>query len=359
MSEGRSVLLGDVCEIVMGQAPPGTDCNKSGKGTVFVKAGEFGDRRPVVCEWTTNPLRLACVGDVLVCVVGATAGKINESIDCAIGRSVAAVRPNGLRLQSAYLYHFLKTQVLRLRARSQGLAQGVITREMLEEILMPLPPLPEQWRIAEMLDRAEELQAKRRAALGQLDALTQSIFLDMFGDPVKNPKGWTVLSFSEVMQDETACSEKLQQSRFLKTGRFPVIDQGQTFTAGYSDDESMLCRSQLPVIVFGDHTRVIKLVLNPFVIGADGAKVLVPKSGVAATFLAWLLRMSPLPDLGYSRHMREVRRLRFPVPPRQVQEEFAARTQRIEEYRVLIATALNCLDRLFASLQHRAFRGEL
>ena len=58
---------------------------------------------------------------------------------------------------------------------------------------IPLPPLAEQRRIAEVLDRAEALRAKRRAALAQLDSLTQSLFLDLFGDPATNPKGWPKL----------------------------------------------------------------------------------------------------------------------------------------------------------------------
>ena len=61
---------------------------------------------------------------------------------------------------------------------------------------LPLPPLPEQRRIAEILDKADALRAKRRAALAQLDTLTQSIFLDMFGDPATNPKGWPVTAAS-------------------------------------------------------------------------------------------------------------------------------------------------------------------
>ena len=64
----------------------------------------------------------------------------------------------------------------------------------LEELGIPLPPLAEQRRIAEVLDRAEALRAKRRAALAQLDSLTQSLFLDLFGDPVTNPKGWPAQS---------------------------------------------------------------------------------------------------------------------------------------------------------------------
>ena len=251
--------LGEITEIVMGQAPPGTDCNTDGRGQVFVKAGEFDERRPIVREWTTKPLRLARQGDVLVCVVGATAGKVNEAIDCAIGRSVAAVRPEPARLFTGYLYHFLQTQVSRLRARSQGMAQGVITREMLQDIAIPLPPLPEQRRIAEILDKADALRAKRRAALAQLDTLTQSIFLDMFGDPATNPKGWPIRRFDETIRDETSRAAKLQRSDYLPEGRHPVVDQGQSIIAGYCDDDRYLCPSDPPVVVFGDHTRAVKL----------------------------------------------------------------------------------------------------
>ena len=72
---------------------------------------------------------------------------------------------------------------------SQRVTQAIMSREILD-IRIPLPPLAEQRRIAEVLDRAEALRAKRRAALAQLDSLTQSLFLDLFGDPATNPKGW-------------------------------------------------------------------------------------------------------------------------------------------------------------------------
>ena len=62
--------------------------------------------------------------------------------------------------------------------------------ELLEHFRLPLPPLPEQRRIAAILDKADELRAKRRAALAQLDGLAQSVFVEMFGDPISNPKGW-------------------------------------------------------------------------------------------------------------------------------------------------------------------------
>ena len=74
-----TIELGEVVEIVMGQAPPGAACNKDGEGTVFVKAGEFQERSPAIREWTTQTLKMAAPDDSLVCVVGATAGKVNYS----------------------------------------------------------------------------------------------------------------------------------------------------------------------------------------------------------------------------------------------------------------------------------------
>src|SRR5215475_10572892 len=116
----RTVALGEIAAIIMGQAPPGKDCNTEGEGKVFVKAGEFQYRFPLIREWTTKPLKQAKETDVLVCVVGATAGKVNQGIDCAIGRSVAAVRPNSGVVDTGYLFHFLTQQTEMLRAKSQG-----------------------------------------------------------------------------------------------------------------------------------------------------------------------------------------------------------------------------------------------
>jgi type I restriction enzyme S subunit len=89
-------MMGAIVDLVMGQAPAGHECNNEGKGTIFVKVGEFGPLYPEKTVWTTNPLKFAKTGDVLVCVVGATVGKINLAIDCAIGRSVAAIRPSSV-----------------------------------------------------------------------------------------------------------------------------------------------------------------------------------------------------------------------------------------------------------------------
>ena len=105
------IKLGKVIDVVMGQAPPGKSCNKEGNGTPFVKAGEFSTHRPVIREWTTEPKKMGCRADVFLCVVGATCGKINFGEDCAIGRSVAALRPKQEFVEQKYLYYFMSMMV--------------------------------------------------------------------------------------------------------------------------------------------------------------------------------------------------------------------------------------------------------
>jgi len=267
----------------------------------------------------------------------------------------------GPDLDRGYLAWLLLTpqMVTLANSRATGANLPRLSPTALAELRIPLPPLPEQRRIAAILDKADALRAQRRAALAKLDTLTQSIFIDMFGDPATNSKGWSVRAFDETIRDETSRAEKLQRSDYLPEGRYPVVDQGQSVVAGYCNDERYLCPSELPVVLFGDHTRAVKLVRHSFVVGADGAKVLVPKPGVDAMYLSYLLRELPIPDLGYSRHMREVKRLVFPIPPSARQREFAQRVTSIEVHRKAHDRARLALDALFAALQHRAFRGEL
>jgi type I restriction enzyme S subunit len=167
----------------MGQAPAGSKCNKTGNGTPFVKAGEFGSTHPVIREWTTNPLRYGKQGDVFLCVVGATSGKINYGIECAIGRSVAALRPY-LGLETHFLYHFLSTRIMHLRSGTAGSAQGVISKSDINFISIPLPPLAEQRRIVakieELFSELDAGEESLRRARRQLGVYRQSLLKQAF-----------------------------------------------------------------------------------------------------------------------------------------------------------------------------------
>ena len=182
--------LGEYASFIMGQAPESSECNTDGTGTPFVKAGQFGESSPEVNEWTTNPLKMAEKNDVLICVVGATSGKLNRGIDCAIGRSVAAIRPNE-NVNRDYIYYGLHPWIMRLRNNSQGSAIGVITKDMLDTIEMPFPNINEQNEIVTTLQIAEQIIRERRKELKLLDELIQARFIEMFGDPVINSMKWS------------------------------------------------------------------------------------------------------------------------------------------------------------------------
>ena len=95
---------------------------------------------------------------------------------------------------------------------------------------------------------------------------------------------------------------KVQTRDYRSSGRFPVIDQGQTRIAGWTDDPKAVIDSDLPLIVFGDHTRVLKYVNFPFARGADGTQVLRPKDGIDPLFFYYACRAIDLPGRGYNRH---------------------------------------------------------
>jgi len=134
-------------------------------------------------------------GDIVFARTGATTGKsflISECpTDAVFASYLIRVRLSDIA-EPRFVSHFFQTPDYwaQIAKSARGVAQPGVNATTLKALKIPLPPLPEQRRIAEILDKADALRAKRRAALAQLDTLSQAIFHDMFGDPATNPKGW-------------------------------------------------------------------------------------------------------------------------------------------------------------------------
>jgi type I restriction enzyme, S subunit len=374
------VRLGGICSIIMGQAPPGSACNKHGNGVPLVKAGEFGDRRPVIREWTTTPLKMARADDVLVCVVGATAGKVNQGADCAIGRSVAAIRPDAREVLSDYLYRVMSTQVGRLRSGSQGLAQGVITREMLADLRVAVPPLDEQRRLAAILDQADALRAKCRHALAHLAALNQSIFLDMFGDRRAIMAKWPTKSLGELLQFLTSGSRGWAKY---------YSDSGQPFLRIQNVRRDALVLDDIALVDAPDTAEAKRTTVKPgdvlLSITADLGRTAVVPADLGTAFinqhLSILRTSSVAPEylstflaseagqaqiLGRNRqgvkaglNFDDIRSLEIPLPPRELQEEFVNLVHSIRKQRDAMTDMAARSEDLFRSIQARAFVGQL
>src|SRR5690606_3999128 len=103
--------------------------------------------------------------------------------------------------------------------------------------------------------------------------------------PHELPRGWEWMRLPDCYFSLGTKLNQIQAKDYLESGSFPVIDQGKNFIAGYCEDESRLLRSDRPIIVFGDHTKNIKLVEFDFIIGADGVKVLCPYRAVLPKYL--------------------------------------------------------------------------
>ena len=159
---------------------------------------------------------------------------------------------------------------------------------------------------------------------------------------------WQRIPFLDAVTDESAGNIKTPQSEFLSEGPFAVVDQGKELIAGYVNDESRLCQSKLPVIVFGDHTRCFKFIDFPFAIGADGVKVLRPNSeaDTDAKYLYHYLRQLKLTEGGYDRHYKYLKRTEVILPPLVEQRRMVDILDRAEAIKAKRRAALALLDTL-------------
>ncbi len=146
---------------------------------------------------------------------------------------------------------------------------------------------------------------------------------------------WDKLPFTEAFKDVTSKAHKVDQGDFKTSGQYPIIDQGQDFIAGYLDDSSLTWKSDLPVIIFGDHTRAIKYVDFPFVLGADGTKVLKPHPSLYPKFAYYAILDINLPSAGYSRHFKFLKEWEIPYASLPEQKRIAAILCRADRLRHL------------------------
>ncbi|MBS1158999.1 MAG: Restriction endonuclease subunit-like protein [Proteobacteria bacterium] len=122
-------------------------------------------------------------------------------------------------------------------------------------------------------------------------------------------------SFSEVVADATAKFKKIKASDYHSKGRYKIIDQGKEAIAGYTDDANLVNGQLLPILIFGDHTRVLKYEDDPIALGADGAKALWVNSKLAnARYVYYYLRSIQIKAAGYSRHFKFLKELEIPIP---------------------------------------------
>lgn len=176
---------------------------------------------------------------------------------------------------------------------------------------------------------------------------------------------WSEIEYKNIVLKISTAKQKLKQKEYLVTGEFPVVDQGQELIGGYTNDSDRILNCNLPVIVFGDHTKCIKLINFKFAPGADGTKVLQPKYNVEPKYISYLTQVlvHKIKDKGYARHYQHIEKELLPLSPLAEQRAIVAKIEQLfSELDNGIANLKKAQEQLKIYRQavlKKAFEGEL
>ena len=147
------------------------------------------------------------------------------------------------------------------------------------------------------------------------------------------PNGWISKLFTESIEKEVSSNKlKIQKNQFQEDGIYPIIDQSVEFIAGHTDDSSKVYKGDLPIVIFGDHTRIFKYIDFPFALGADGTKILAPKKEyLIPKYFYYFLRGIKIENHGYSRHYKFLKEKRIVIPPLPTQKKIVAILDKAEK----------------------------
>ncbi|EGF30548.1 Type I restriction-modification system, specificity subunit S [Oxalobacteraceae bacterium IMCC9480] len=392
------VKLKDLCSLITKGTTPtsiGLDFADDGVGFLRVQnvsggSVNFQNGTLFIAENVHQELRRSQIlaGDILLSIAG-TIGRIGvvpenaPALNC--NQALAIIRPEA-RVFRPFLRHWLESADAQFQMRGATVT-GTIQNLSLAQVgrlELSLPLLPEQRRIAAILDQADALRAKRREALAQLDSLTQSIFIEMFGDPVTNSKALPTKKLSEITTFENGD----------RSGNYPSGDDikiaGILFlsTKNITNDRLDLTKRVYISKEKFDSLSRGKVLRNDLIITLRGTlgsccifdaieetafinaqmMIIRPQSGCSSEYLHALLtsqqaqerfdhigRGAAVPQLTSA----QLASLPIPVPSEEKQREFAVRKRTLDELKAKEEQGMAELDTLFASLQHRAFSGEL
>lgn len=160
------------------------------------------------------------------------------------------------------------------------------------------------------------------------------------------PNCWIEISTADTFKQVSTNTKKVKTKECQPIGKFPVIDQGQMDVAGFVDDISKVINVIRPLVIFGDHTRVIKWVDSDFVPGADGTKVLEAANFIEPRYFYYQLISIELPDKGYSRHFRYLNETRFRVAPFAEQQQIAAKLDELLAQVDTLKTRLDAIPKI-------------
>lgn len=388
----RSLRLADICSLITDgthYTPPNVD---SGVPFLTVKninsqgALDFEGCSKITADEFAKAVAgnsAPTIGDVLFSKDG-TVGKVSvvsDHTDFAVLSSIAILRPNFELVDSKYLGYALQSpdaldQALK---KKTGSAIRRIILSDLKNVEIPLPPLPEQRRIAAILNKADALRSKRREAIAKLNQLLQSVFLEMFGDPVTNPKGWPIVALSIYGNVATGNTpprsapenygpgiEWIKSDNLNTRHDYVTKAEEQLSDVGARSARVAPPGSVLVTCIAGSLSCIGNLAITDRRVAFNQQINAVTPQNSPPEFLYFLLKSAkPLIQDASTNGMKgmvnksKFSAIQLPAPPIELQKEFSRSFLEIQKLRSLADAALERQETLFAALQQRAFEGKL
>ena len=323
------------------------------------------------------PAKLLRPGDLLVCEggeIGRSAIWTGEIEPMSFQNHIHRLRPIRPDVEPHFYVYFLQSAFTQL-----GIFEGAgnkttipnISRSRLAALDVPHPTLGEQQAIAAALARVRKgiTVHNRSAELAQ--KLKQETMVILFTHGLRSetqketeigliPESWKILMISKAVKSfQFDRSKQIPKSLYSKVGRWPIIDQGQKFVAGYIDDETKMIHSKKPLIIFGDHTRIFKYVDFEFALGAEGTKPLLAKKGFISKYLYHALNNLDLPARGYNRHYTILKEMKITKPDLSEQKEIVLILDTIDQKINLHRRKSVIFSDLFKILLHKIMTGNI
>ncbi len=297
-------------------------------------------------------------GDLLIGMDGEFNIARWQSNDALLNQRVCKISvSNQQLLDENYLYHFLPAQLKKIEDATPFVTVKHLSVKSLNQIQIPLPPLAEQKRIAAILDKAAEIKAKREQAIAKLDELTQSIFVEMFGDPIINPKNLRKQKLTEFFKFKTG---KLDSNAAIKDGKYPFFTcsrENFLIDEFAFDEEALLLAGNN---ASGDYSvkhysGKFNAYQRTYVINLESPDCTYEYAKTGLEFmLAKLKRLSKGTNTKYLT-MGMFNDMTILVPPKESQQQYGKVIKKLEKIKAQNVRGLEGLRNLTSSIEHHAF----
>lgn len=318
-------------------------------------------------------------GTLLLAMYGSVGKTAITKIDLTTNQAILGINIlDDKTLDIKFLKYWFSTIKEKLLNRAVGAALPNISLGIVKDLEIPLPPLPQQQKIAAILDAADALRQNDKALVAKYDELTQALFLDMFGDPVSNPKGWEKVKFDKVGKlDRGKSKHRPRNAPELLGGIYPLIQTGDVANSGGYITEYKSTYSEFGLAqsrLWKSGTLCITIAANIAKTGILTFDACFPDSVVGfipnektnniytqcwISFLQKIIEDAAPESAQKNINLAILKDLDFPLPPIDLQTQFSKRVTLIEEQKAIAQASLIKSEELFNSLLKKAFKGEL